>query len=166
MRWRNVKSMISESNNGEHEAPSPAQQAEYDSYPARGGNDAHQPIRGQCWLVTDQSEAAIVIITFPAHKQVSELSKNTINRSRSPGISGFHHIIIINLRSTSQQTSLSVREHWTQNIFSWYKLLLAILLIASAFRDIYCFDKKLENTGSVNVRSQSSGITHCGLTGQ
>ena len=67
---------------------------------------------------------------------------------------------------TSQQTSLSVREHWTQNIFSWYKLLLAILLIASAFRDIYCFDKKLENTGSVNVRSQSSGITHCGLTGQ
>ena len=102
--------MISESNNGEHEAPSPAQQAEYDSYPARGGNDAHQPIRGQCWLVTDQSEAAIVIITFPAHKQVSELSKNTINRSRSPGSLDF--TILSSLISASpQQTSLSVREH-------------------------------------------------------
>ena len=109
--------MISESNNGEHEAPSPAQQAEYDSYPARGGNDAHQPIRGQCWLVTDQSEAAIVIITFPAHKQVSELSKNTINRSRSLGISGFHHIIIINLLFSSTNIALSQRTLNSKYIF-------------------------------------------------
>ena len=92
--------MISESNNGEHEAPSPAQQAEYDSYPARGGNDAHQPIRGQHRPSTDQSEAAIVIITLRLTNKSQIRVKTQLT---DPGVSGFHHIIIINLRSSPTQ---------------------------------------------------------------